>query len=122
MSPKVTSALATVGQGLWSWSWSGGWRGTRSSGRTRHSGVGTLIPVVTLLAVVTAVSSAAATPRQQQQLLLSEQVSLAAYRRLLDVTGRVGLEFYECPGSTTSSSGYEPTRSCNPKPTATGSG
>lgn len=61
------------------------------------SGVGKLIPVVVLLALVTAVGAAASTLQQQQQRLLGEEVALAAWRRLLDVTGRVGLEFYESP-------------------------
>ncbi len=54
-----------------------------------------LAVAVALLAVVTAVGSAAATLQQQQQRLLSEEVSVAAWRRLLDVTGRVELELYE---------------------------
>lgn len=56
-----------------------------------------LAGVVVLLAVVTAVGAAASTLQQQQQRLLSEEVSVAAWRRLLDVTGRVALEFYESP-------------------------
>ncbi|MDT5084521.1 MAG: ATP-binding cassette, subfamily bacterial, partial [Mycobacterium sp.] len=59
--------------------------------------VGRLIPVVVSLALVTAVGAAASTLQQQQQRLLGEEVSLTAWRRLLDVTGRVGLEFYESP-------------------------
>lgn len=51
-----------------------------------------------LLAVVTAVGSAAATFQHQQQRLLSEEVSVSVWRRLLDVTGRVELELYESPG------------------------
>lgn len=53
--------------------------------------------LVVLLAVVTAASSAAATFQQQHQRLLSEEVSISAWRRLLDVTGRVELELYESP-------------------------
>ena len=56
-----------------------------------------LVLVVVLLAVVTAVGSVASTLQQQQQRLLGEEVSVAAWRRLLDVTGRVALEFYESP-------------------------
>lgn len=56
-----------------------------------------LVLVVVLLAVVTAVGSAATTLQQQQQRLLSEEVSVAAWRRVLDITGRVALEFYESP-------------------------
>ncbi|MGH3823306.1 MAG: ATP-binding cassette domain-containing protein, partial [Pseudonocardiaceae bacterium] len=57
-----------------------------------------LAVLVVLLAAVTAVGSAAATFQQQQQRLLSEEVSTSAWRRLLDVTGRVELELYESPG------------------------
>lgn len=56
-----------------------------------------LVVVIVLLAVVTAVGAAAATLQQQQQRLLSEEVSIVAWRKVLDVTGRVGLEFYESP-------------------------
>lgn len=58
---------------------------------------GDLVPVVVLLAVVTAAGSAATTLQVQQQRLLSEEVSVGAWRRLLDVTGRVELELYESP-------------------------
>ena len=61
------------------------------------SGTAALIPLIVLLAVVTAIGSAAATLQQQQERLLSEEVSITAWCRLLDVTGRVALEFYESP-------------------------
>jgi ATP-binding cassette subfamily B protein len=57
----------------------------------------TLIPVILLIAVVTAVSAASAALQAQQQRLLGEHVSCAAWDRLLDVTGRVSLEFFESP-------------------------
>lgn len=66
-------------------------------GQRGSTDVGRLAVVVVLLAVVTAVGSAAATFQQQQQRLLSEEVSVSAWRRLLDVTGRVELEYYETP-------------------------
>jgi ATP-binding cassette subfamily B protein len=56
-----------------------------------------LVSLVVLLAVVTAVGSAAVTLQTQQQRLLSEEVSAAVWRRVLNVTGRVELEFYESP-------------------------
>lgn len=57
----------------------------------------TLVPVIVLIAVVTAVSAASATLQAQQQRLLGEHVSCAAWDRMLDVTGRVNLEFFESP-------------------------
>lgn len=59
--------------------------------------IGTLVPIIVLIAVVTAVSAAAAALQAQQQRLLGEQVSLAVWHRVLDVTGRVNLEFFESP-------------------------
>jgi ATP-binding cassette subfamily B protein len=63
----------------------------------QSSATRSLLPVIVLLAVVTAVGSAASTLQQQQQRLLGEEVSIAVWRRMLDVTGRVNLEFYESP-------------------------
>ena len=57
----------------------------------------TLVPVILLIAVVTAVSAASAAMQSQQQRLLGEHVSCAAWDRMLDVTGRVSLEFFESP-------------------------
>jgi hypothetical protein len=57
---------------------------------------GQLALVVVALAAVTAVRSAAAT-LQQQQRLLSEEVSISAWRRLLNVTGWVEFECYDLP-------------------------
>lgn len=57
----------------------------------------TLVPVILLIAVVTAVSAASAAMQSQQQRLLGEHVSCAAWDRMLDVTGRVNLEFFESP-------------------------
>jgi ATP-binding cassette, subfamily B, bacterial len=54
-----------------------------------------LVMVIVGLAVVTAVGAMAATMQVQQQRLLAEEVSVATWRRVLDVTGRVELEFYE---------------------------
>ena len=53
--------------------------------------------IIVALAVVTAIGSMATTLQQQQQRLLAEEVAVAAWRRVLDVTGRVELEFYESP-------------------------
>ena len=61
------------------------------------TGPGALVPVVLLISVVTAVSAAAATLQAQQQRLLAECVSAAAWDRMLEVTGRVSLEFFESP-------------------------
>jgi hypothetical protein len=61
------------------------------------AGPGALVPVVLLISVVTAVSAAAATLQAQQQRLLAECVSAAAWDRMLEVTGRVSLEYFECP-------------------------
>lgn len=57
----------------------------------------TLIPIIVLIAVVTAVSAASTALQAQQQRLLGEHVSCAAWNRMLDVTGRVSLEFFESP-------------------------
>lgn len=57
----------------------------------------TLVPIILLISVVTAVSGASAAMQSQQQRLLSECVSSAAWDRMLDVTGRVNLEFFESP-------------------------
>ncbi len=59
--------------------------------------VGTLVPVIVLIAAVTAVSSAAVSVQTQQERLLGERASSAVWERLLDVTGRVNLEFFESP-------------------------
>jgi len=64
---------------------------------SQSSGVRALVPVIVLLAVVTAVGSAAGALQRQQERLLGEEVSIVVWRRLLDVTGRVKLEFYESP-------------------------
>ena len=56
-----------------------------------------LVPVVVLIALVTAVGSASSSLQAQQQRLLGEHVSATAWGRLLDVTGRVNLEFFESP-------------------------
>ena len=58
---------------------------------------GTMVPIILLIAVVTAVSSASAAMQTQQQRLLGEYVSCAAWERMLDVTGRVSLEYFESP-------------------------
>ena len=50
-----------------------------------------------MIAVVTAVSAASAALQTQQQRLLAEHVSGAVWDRMLDVTGRVSLEFFESP-------------------------
>jgi ATP-binding cassette subfamily B protein len=57
----------------------------------------TMVPAILLIAVVTAVSAASAALQSQQQRLLGEHVSCAAWDRMLDVTGRVNLEFFESP-------------------------
>lgn len=57
--------------------------------------VSALLPVVALLALVTSLGTAATVLQQQQQRLLGEQVAVASWQRVLDVTGRVGLELYE---------------------------
>jgi len=67
------------------------------SAQSGAAGTGSLLLVVVLLAIVTAAGSAATTLQTQQQRLLSEEVSIGAWRRLLDVTGRVELELYESP-------------------------
>jgi ATP-binding cassette subfamily B protein len=61
-------------------------------GSARH-----LIPVVILLVVITAGGAAAATLQQQQQRLVSEDLANVVWDRVLDVTARVGLEYYESP-------------------------
>jgi ATP-binding cassette, subfamily B, bacterial len=53
--------------------------------------------VIVSLAAVTAAGSAATGLQQQQQRLLGEEVSAAAWQRVLDVAGRVELEYYEAP-------------------------
>ena len=58
---------------------------------------GSLLLIIALLALVTAVAAAAATLQKQQNRLLSEEVSDTAWGQVLDVTGRVQLEFYESP-------------------------
>ena len=57
----------------------------------------TLAPVIVLIAVVTAASAASSVMQAQQQRLLGECVSAAAWDRMLDVTGRVNLDFFESP-------------------------
>lgn len=65
----------------------------------KGASVPALVPVVVLLAGLTAAGSAVATLQQQQQRLLSEHVTDTAWGRILDVTSRVELAFYESPGS-----------------------
>ncbi|MGH3983451.1 MAG: ABC transporter ATP-binding protein, partial [Pseudonocardiaceae bacterium] len=57
----------------------------------------TLVPVILLIAVVTAISAVSTALQTQQQRLLGEYVSCAAWDRILDVTGRVRLEYFESP-------------------------
>ncbi|NHC16238.1 ABC transporter ATP-binding protein [Motilibacter sp. E257] len=56
---------------------------------------GRLAVLVGALALVSAGSSAIGTFQSQQQRLLGERVALAAWERVLDVTGRARLETYE---------------------------
>src|SRR4051794_18009356 len=56
-----------------------------------------LVAVMVLLSVVTAVGSAATVLQQQQQRLLGEEVQASVWSRILDVTSRVSLNFFERP-------------------------
>ena len=56
-----------------------------------------LVQAIVLLAVVSALGSSASTLQRQQQRLLGEQVGVATWQRILDVTGRVELETFESP-------------------------
>jgi ATP-binding cassette subfamily B protein len=66
-------------------------------GSAGSRGIDGLVVIMILLAAATAVGSTTASLQQQQQRLLGEQVAVAAWRRVLDVTGRVELEMYETP-------------------------
>ncbi|MDQ3465946.1 MAG: hypothetical protein M3500_14930, partial [Actinomycetota bacterium] len=59
--------------------------------------VGDLVPVIVLIAAVSAVNATAVSLQTQQERLLGELVSSTIWERLLDVTGRVKLEFFESP-------------------------
>lgn len=56
-----------------------------------------LVEAIVLLAVLSALGSSAGALQAQQQRLLGEQVSVVAWRSILDVTGRVELETFESP-------------------------
>ena len=59
--------------------------------------VGGLVPVIVLIAAVSAVNATAVSLQTQQERLLGELVSSTIWERLLDVAGRVKLEFFESP-------------------------
>ncbi len=56
-----------------------------------------LAPAILLIALVSAISAASSAVQAHQQRLLGEYVAATTWDRVLDVTGRLDLEFFESP-------------------------